>query len=67
MVSHDPNLKEFIAISLDDSCFTPLHLAIIRRYNHIVRLASDNQLSKLLSISYIDTSLTSWETKRLDQ
>lgn len=67
MVSHDSNLKEFIATSLDDSCFTPLHLAIIRRHNHIVRLASKHQLFKLLSIPYIDISLASWETKRLDQ
>ena len=37
LVSHDVNLKDFISTSLDDSCFTALHLAIIRQHNHIVR------------------------------
>jgi len=37
LISHDPNLKDFIATCLDDSCFTALHLAIIRHHNHIVR------------------------------
>ena len=45
MVSHDPDIKEFIATTLDDSCFTPLHLAIIRHHNHVVKLASISHLN----------------------
>ena len=45
MVLHDPNLKEFIATCLDDTCFTPLHLAIVRHHNQIVRLVIKHKIT----------------------
>ena len=41
------NLKEFIASTLDDSCFTPLHLDIICHHNQLIGLLNESGINSV--------------------